>query len=104
MFGKHEAFLLSPKTDLILRSVPSVNMEDLFDNTNFTNHQIDNLINYNYEKGVYITKSALLSLLKRIKPDYFKDNHTIYFNKDFIFTTEYEEGNILFEVKKEFLF
>lgn len=104
MFEKHEAFLLSSKSDIIFRSVSPVNMEDLFENTIFTNQQIDQLINYNYEKGFYITKNALLSLLKRITADKFNEVDILYFGKDFILHNRYEEENFLFEVKKEFLF
>lgn len=104
MFLKHYAYLLSPKHDLLLSNIPEVNLNDPFDSTHFENKQIDNLLNYNYHNSVYITKSALLSLLSRITINHFKNHDTIYFNSDFSFSTKYLKTKFIFEIKKEFLF
>ncbi len=104
MFTKDYAYLLSPKSDLRLSNIPKIDMNEQFENTLFRNKQIDQLINYNYQKNIYITKTALISLLKRIKNEQFKDSDTLYFNSDFSLTTKYFKTKFIFEVKKEFLF
>lgn len=104
MFTKDYAYLLSQKPDLRLSNIPTIDMNKQFENTLFRNKQIDDLLNYNYEKYTYITKTALLSLLNRIKIEQFKDSDTLYFNSDFSITTKYFKTKFIFEVKKEFLF
>ncbi len=104
MFTKDFAYLLSTPNDLRLSNIPTVDMSEQFLNTSFGNKQINELLNYNYQKSTYITKTALLSLLNRININHFKDSDTIYFNNDFSFSTKYFKTKFLFEVKKEFLF
>jgi hypothetical protein len=104
MFKKEEAFLLTSKEMFIHGNKPIVDMNDFFENTIFTNFQVNELLNYNFDKGVYITKTALLTLLKRIKKEHFIDCDTVYFNKNFMFSKEFMEEEFLFEVKQHFLY